>query len=67
MTLKEALSSARPGTVISLGNKASTNMDFIEIFVMSNMGLRFSDPTMIIDDKMLGSDEWDLSGDNNVI
>lgn len=56
MTLLEALKNITPGEVISCGN--SDEIDFVEIFALQDGSLRFSDPTMEINNKNIGSDNW---------
>ena len=56
MTLLQALSNVKPGDVISWGNQ--DEVDFVEIFVLNDMSLRFSDSTMEINAKNVGSDGW---------
>lgn len=56
MTLLEALKDITPGEVISYGHP--DEVEFIEIFVLQDGTLRFSDSTMEINNKILGSNEW---------
>jgi hypothetical protein len=56
MTLLEALKNITPGEVISCGN--SDEIDFVEIFALQDGSLRFSDSTMEINSKNIGSKEW---------
>ena len=56
MTLFEALKDITPGEVISYGNP--DEVDFVEIFVLSDCSLRFADSTMEINSKNIGSDGW---------
>lgn len=56
MTLLQALNNINPGDVISWGNP--DEVDFVEIFVLNDMSLRFSDSTMEINTKNIGSDNW---------
>ena len=49
MTLKEALQCLTPGEVIHHGNE--DEYDFVEIFVLQDGTLRFSDQTMEINSK----------------
>lgn len=56
MKLLEALKDITPGEVISCGN--SDEVDFVEIFVLQDGSLRFSDPTMEINSKNISSNEW---------
>ena len=56
MTLLQALKDITPGEVISFGNP--DEIDFVEIFVLQDGSLRFSDPTMEINSKNIGSDNW---------
>lgn len=56
MKLLEALKDITPGEVISCGN--SDEIDFVEIFVLQDGSLRFSDSTMEINSKNIGSDNW---------
>lgn len=56
MTLLEALKDITPGEVISCGHP--DEVDFVEIFVLQDGSLRFSESTMEINSKILGSKEW---------
>ena len=56
MTLLEALKDITPGEVISCGSQ--DEIDFVEIFVLQDGSLRFSDSTMEINSKNIGSNEW---------
>lgn len=56
MKLLEALKDITPGEVISFGNP--DEIDFVEIFVLQDGSLRFSDSTMEINSKNIGSDNW---------
>ena len=56
MTLLQALNNINPGDIISCGNP--DEVDFVEIFVLNDMTLRFSDSTMEINSKNIGSNEW---------
>lgn len=56
MTLLEALKDITPGEVISCGKE--DEVDFVEIFVLQDGSLRFSDFTMEINSKNIGSKEW---------
>ena len=56
MTLLQALNNINPGDIISCGNP--DEVDFVEIFVLSDCSLRFADPTMEINSKNIGSDNW---------
>ena len=56
MTLLEALKDITPGEVIYCGKQ--DEVDFVEIFVLQDGSLRFSDSTMEINSKILGSKEW---------
>lgn len=56
MTLLEALKDITPGEVISCGKE--DEVDFVEIFVLQDGSLRFSDSMMEINNKILGSKEW---------
>ena len=56
MTLLEALKDITPGEVISWGNP--DEIDFVEIFVLNDNTLRFSDTTMEINAKSISSDGW---------
>ena len=56
MTLLEALKDITPGEVISCGKE--DDIDFVEIFVLQDGSLRFSESTMEINNKVLGSKEW---------
>lgn len=56
MTLLEALKDINPGEVINCGKP--DEIDFVEIFALQDGSLRFSDPTMEINSKNIGSKEW---------
>ena len=56
MTLLQALNNIYPGDVISCGNP--DEVDFVEIFVLSDCSLRFADSTMEINSKNIGSNGW---------
>lgn len=56
MKLLEALKDATPGEVISFGEP--DEVDFVELFVLQDGGLRFSDCTMEINDINIASDKW---------
>ena len=56
MTLLEALKDITPGEVISFGHP--DEVDFVEIFVLQDGSLRFSDSTMEINHLNIGSKEW---------
>lgn len=56
MTLSQALNDILPGQVIRHGKE--DEVDYVEIFVLADCSLRFSDSTMEINNKMLGSNEW---------
>lgn len=56
MTLLQALNNINPGDIISCGNP--DEVDFVEIFVLSDCSLRFADSTMEINSKNIGSDNW---------
>lgn len=56
MTLLQALNNINPGDIISCGNP--DEVDFVEIFVLSDCSLRFADSTMEINNKNIGSDNW---------
>ena len=56
MKLLEALKDINPGEVISFGKP--DEIDFVEIFSLQDGSLRFSDPTMEINSKNIGSNEW---------
>ena len=56
MTLLQALKDITPGEVISYGKP--DEVDFVEIFVLSDCSLRFADSTMEINSKNIGSDNW---------
>lgn len=56
MTLFEALKDITPGEVISCGNP--DDCDFVEIFVLQDKTLRFSENTMEINDKNISSTDW---------
>lgn len=58
MTLADALKNKQPGSVIFQGKKEDS--DFVEIFVLSDGSLRFSDDLMTIDSKLLSSDKWEI-------
>lgn len=56
MTLLDALKDITPGEVISCGKR--DEIDFVELFVLQDGTIRFSDPTMEIGPKVLASKEW---------
>ena len=56
MTLLEALKDITPGEVITFGHP--DEVDFVEIFVLQDGSLRFSDNTMEINHLNIGSKEW---------
>lgn len=56
MKLLEALKDITPGEVISFGKPDA--VDFVELFVLQDGSLRFSDSTMEINSKNIGSNEW---------
>ena len=56
MKLLEALKDITPGEVISFGKP--DEVDFVELFVLQDGGLRFSDSTMEINSKNIVSDNW---------
>lgn len=56
MKLLEALKNITPGEVISCGKQ--DEIDFVEIFVLQDGSLRFSDSTMEINSKNISSDDW---------
>lgn len=56
MTLLEALKDITPGEVITYGKP--DEVDFVEIFALQDGGLRFSESTMEINNKSIGSNEW---------
>lgn len=56
MTLLEALKDITPGEVISCGKQ--DDVDFVEIFVLQDGSLRFSDSMMEINHKNISSKEW---------
>ena len=56
MTLLEALKDINPGEAISCGKQ--DEVDFVEIFALQDGSLRFSDSTMEINSKNIGSKEW---------
>lgn len=56
MTLIQALNNIMPGDIITFGKQ--NDVDFVEIFVLSDCSLRFSDPTMEINNKNISSDQW---------
>ena len=58
MTLADTLTNKQPGSVIFHGKKDDS--DFVEIFVLSDGSLRFSDDLMTIDNKLLSSDKWEI-------
>lgn len=57
MRLNEALLDIKPGTIVHHGNK--NDSDFVEIFILQDGSLRFSDELMMIDDKIISSDKWE--------
>lgn len=58
MKLVDILKDIQPGVVIHHGNE--NDSDYVEIFVLSDRSLRFSDPLMTIDNKLISSDKWEL-------
>ena len=56
MTLLEALKDITPGEVISCGKEDDVN--FVEIFVLQDGTLRFSDSMMEINNITISSNEW---------
>lgn len=56
MKLLEALKDITPGEVISYGKP--DEVDFVEIFVLQDGGLRFSESTMEINNINIASDKW---------
>lgn len=58
MTLPEALKDNNPGNIIFHGKKEDS--DFIEIFVLKDGSLRFSDDLMNIDNNLLSSNKWEI-------
>ena len=58
MTLADALRDKRPGAIIYHGEKDSS--DFVEIFILADCSLRFSDELMTIDSNLLSSDKWEI-------
>lgn len=56
MTLLQALNNITPGQVIRCGKE--DEVDYVEIFVLSDCSLRFSDSTMEINSKNISSNEW---------
>ena len=55
------LSKSVPGMVISYGKEDQS--EYVEIFITSYGKPRFSDPTMMIDDKALKSDCWEIKNE----
>lgn len=58
MRLSDVLTTKQPGSVIFHGKK--DDADFVEIFVLADNSLRFSDDLMSIDNKLLSSDKWEI-------
>lgn len=58
MRLSDVLTTKQPGSVIFHGKK--DDADFVEIFVLADNSLRFSDDLMTIDSKLLSSDKWEI-------
>ena len=58
MTLTDALHDKKPGTIIFHGKKQDP--DFVEIFILADGSLRFSDELMNIDNALLSSDKWEI-------
>lgn len=56
MKINEALKDLCPGDIIFLGKPDDAN--YIEIFVLSDLSLRFSDSMMEINNEALKSDNW---------
>ena len=56
MKLLEALQHITPGEVITCGKP--DEVDFVEIFVLQDGGLRFSESTMEINNINISSDKW---------
>lgn len=56
MTLLQALNNINPGDIISYGKP--DEVDFVEIFVLSDCSLRFSESTMEINHINIASDKW---------
>lgn len=56
MTLSQALNDVLPGQVIRYGKE--DEVDYVEIFVLADCSLRFSDSTMEINSKNISSNEW---------
>ena len=56
MTLLEALKDITPGEVITYGKP--DEVDFVELFVLQDGGLRFSESTMEINHINIASDKW---------
>ena len=56
MTLDQALNKMSPGSIIRHGKPNESS--FIEIFMLDDCSLRFSDPLMEINDDALKSKEW---------
>lgn len=56
MMLQQALTDIMPGQIIRYGKE--DEVDYVEIFVLSDCSLRFADSTMEINSKNIGSDGW---------
>lgn len=56
MKLLEVLKDITPGEVISFGKP--DEVDFVELFVLQDGGLRFSESTMEINHINIASDKW---------
>lgn len=59
MKLADALKQIQPGAVVAHGKQDDTN--YVEIFVLSDGSLRFSDSLMTIDNNLISSDKWEIN------
>lgn len=58
MKLIDILKDIQPGMVIHNGKEDDSN--YVEIFVLNDKSLRFADPLMTIDNKLISSDKWEF-------
>lgn len=58
MTLLQVLNNVSPGTIITHGS-SDDPLSYVEIFVLKDMSLRFSDPNMEINEELLHSEKWE--------
>lgn len=57
MKFNEIIKDLTPGEVIHCGKQEDYN--FIEIFVLKDGSFRFSEDTMMLDNNILSSDNWE--------